>query len=86
MRDNATLAFAIAEPLSMSFVSLKQLKPMVSRNNRDSKAVATHVAAMKIVETERAQGRLKTDRLKALRLARQAEIEAPEAAVPKEKR
>jgi hypothetical protein len=41
---------------------------------------------MKIVEAERAQGRLKTDRLKALRLARQAEIETPEAAMPKEKR
>ena len=58
---------------------------MVSRNNRDAKADATHLAAMKIVEAERRHLQVKTDRLRALRLARQAESEALEAAPPAEK-
>jgi hypothetical protein len=46
---------------------------MTSRTSRDSKAQATHVAAMKIVEAEKVQHRLKTARLRQLRLAHQAE-------------
>jgi hypothetical protein len=58
---------------------------MVTRNNRDSKADATHLAAMKIVEAERSHRRVKTDRLRAQRLERQAEVEAPEPAPRPEK-
>lgn len=58
---------------------------MVTRNNRDTKADATHLAAMKIVEAERTHRQVKTDRLRALRLARQAETEVPERAPPPEK-
>lgn len=51
---------------------------MTSRMNRESKAQATHVAAMRIVEAEQAQQKLKTARLRQLRLARQAKTEADE--------
>ena len=43
--------------------------------SKDSKAQATHTAAMKIVETERSQRLLKTARLRQLRLAEQAKAE-----------
>ena len=39
--------------------------------SRDTKAQATHVAAMKIVATEKAQHASKTTRLRQLRLAQQ---------------
>jgi hypothetical protein len=58
---------------------------MVSRNNRDAKADATHVAAKKIVEAERSRLRVKTDRLRALRLARQDGGEVSESAPPRKK-
>lgn len=48
---------------------------MVSRTARESKAQSTHAAAMKIIEAEQAQRRLKTVRLRMLRLARQAEAD-----------
>jgi len=48
----------------------------VAGTSRDSKAQATHVAAMKIVEAEKAKHRLKTARLRQLRLAKQAEADA----------
>jgi hypothetical protein len=48
---------------------------MTSRISRESKAQATHIAAMKIVEAEKAQHRLKTARLRQLRLAHQAEAD-----------
>ncbi|MGE0240198.1 MAG: hypothetical protein AB7S59_15875 [Parvibaculaceae bacterium] len=51
--------------------------------SRDTKAQATHVAAMKIVEAEKAQHRLKTARLRQLRLAQQGKADedgrSPEA-------
>jgi hypothetical protein len=53
---------------------LEQQGTMVNRKARDAKADAIHVAAMKIIEAETAQRQLKTARLRALRLARQAEI------------
>lgn len=48
---------------------------MTSRTSRESKAQATHVAAMRIVEAEKAQHRLKTARLRQMRLAHQAEAD-----------
>jgi hypothetical protein len=51
---------------------------MTSRMNRESKAQATHVAAMQIVEAEKAQQKLKTARLRQLRLTQQAKTEAAE--------
>ncbi|WP_119275065.1 hypothetical protein [Taklimakanibacter deserti] len=56
---------------------------MVSRTARESKAQSTHVAAMRIIEAEKAQQQLKTARLRKLRLARQGEADkkdrSPEA-------
>ncbi|MGE3871678.1 MAG: hypothetical protein AB7F74_01855 [Parvibaculaceae bacterium] len=51
---------------------------MTSRMNRESKAQATHVAAMRIVEAEKAQQKLKIARLRQLRLTQQAKIDAAE--------
>jgi hypothetical protein len=51
---------------------------MTSRMNRESKAQATHIAAMQIVEAEKVQQKLKTARLRQLRLAQQAKAEANE--------
>ena len=48
---------------------------MTSRTSRESKAQATHLAAMKIVEAEKVQHRLKTARLRQLRLAQQTEAD-----------
>lgn len=48
---------------------------MVSRTAREFKAQSTHVTAMKIIEAEQKQRRLKTARLRELRLANQAEAE-----------
>ncbi len=48
---------------------------MASRTDRESKAQSTHVAAMKIIETEQNNRRLKTARLRELRLANQTEAE-----------
>jgi len=50
---------------------------MVSRTDRESKAQSTHVAAMKIIEAEQNNRRLKIARLRELRLANQAEAEEP---------
>ncbi|MGE0007153.1 MAG: hypothetical protein AB7S92_16375 [Parvibaculaceae bacterium] len=51
--------------------------------SRDSKAQATHVAAMKIVAAEKAQHLMKTARLRQLRLAQQGKADeegkSPEA-------
>jgi len=52
---------------------------MANRKNRTSAAQATHVTAMRIVEAERARGRNKTLRLRELRLAKEAEVDAPRA-------
>lgn len=52
---------------------VKKRERMTSRMSRESKAQATHVAAMKIVEAEKLQHRSKTVRLRQLRLANQAE-------------
>jgi hypothetical protein len=48
---------------------------MTSRLSRESKAQATHVAAMRIVEAEKVQHRLKTARLRQLRLASRAQAD-----------
>lgn len=48
---------------------------MVSRTAREFKAQSTHLTAMKIIEAEQKQRRLKTARLRELRLANQAEPE-----------
>jgi hypothetical protein len=48
---------------------------MVSRTARESKAQSTHVAAMRIIEAEKTQQRLKTARLRKLRQARQGEAD-----------
>ena len=58
---------------------------MVNRESRETKAETTHVVAMKIVETERTQGRVKTDRLRALRLAQEAKDEALAATAAEDK-
>lgn len=50
---------------------------MVSRTDRESKAQSTHAAAMKIIEAEQNNRRLKIARLRELRLANQAEAEEP---------
>ena len=47
----------------------------MSGTSRDSKAQATHAAAMKIVAAERAQHLSKTARLRQLRLAQTPESE-----------
>ena len=57
---------------------------MTSRMSRESKAQATHVAAMSIVEAEATQRRLKTARLRQLRLAHQAEADG-DGKIPEEK-
>jgi hypothetical protein len=57
---------------------------MANQANRDSKTEAIYATAKKIVEAERTQRRLKTDKLRALRLAKEAEIEAlPKAKTPR---
>lgn len=48
---------------------------MVSRTAREFKAQSTHLTAMKIIEAEQKQRRLKTARLRELRLAHQPEPE-----------
>ncbi len=48
---------------------------MVSRTAREFKAQSTHLSAMKIIEAEQKQRRLKTARLRELRLANQVEPE-----------
>lgn len=48
---------------------------MVSRTAREFKAQSTHLTAMKIIEAEQKQRRLKTARLRELRLANQPEPE-----------
>lgn len=58
---------------------------MANRESRETKANTTHAVAMKLVEMERAQGRVKTDRLRALRLAREAKDEALAAASAEDK-
>ena len=42
---------------------------MVSRTARESKAQLTHIAAMRIIESEKTQRQQKTARLRKLRLA-----------------
>ncbi len=48
---------------------------MVNRTTREFKAQSTHVAAMKIIEAEQKQRRMKTDRLRRLRMASQVAAE-----------
>jgi hypothetical protein len=48
---------------------------MVSRTSREFKAQSTHVTAMEIIAAEQKQHQLKTDRLRQLRLASQAQAE-----------
>jgi hypothetical protein len=48
---------------------------MSNRPNRDTKTEAIYAAAKKIIDAERTRHRSKTDRLRALRLAKEA---APE--------
>jgi hypothetical protein len=55
---------------------------MSNRPNRDAKTEAIYAAARKIIETEGAHCRAKTDRLKALRLAKEAESEEREENAP----
>jgi hypothetical protein len=54
---------------------------MANRKNRPSAAEATHVTAMRMVEAEQALGRKKTTRLRELRLAKEAEVDAPPAGI-----
>jgi hypothetical protein len=86
MRDSADRKFHSAfkrGETSLAAAALRQQGTMVSRKARDAKADAVHVAAMKIIEAENAQRRLKTARLRALRLARQAEIGPPDTQAAK---
>lgn len=53
---------------------------MVRRTTTESKADAIHTAAMRIIDAEALHRRMKTDRLRQLRLAREAE--AGESAPP----
>ena len=55
--------------------------------NRDTRTEAIYATAKKIIESESMKHRLKTDRLRALRLAKEAEIESstPDAAQSKTK-
>ena len=54
---------------------------MVSRTARESKAESTHIAAMKIIASEKTELQLKTAGLRKLRLARETEKnEKPELA------
>lgn len=48
---------------------------MVNRTTREFKAQSTYVAAMKIIEAEQKQRRMKTDRLRRLRMASQVAAE-----------
>jgi hypothetical protein len=55
---------------------------MSSRPNRDSKAEAIYASARKIIEAESHRHKAKTDRLRALRLAKEATGEPPAEKAP----
>lgn len=64
---------------------------MAKRNVSESKAEAIHVAAMRIIDAEAQQRRMKTARLKELRLAQESQAgkiaaTSPAAAKSKAKR
>lgn len=64
---------------------------MAKRNVSESKAEAIHVAAMRIIDAEAQQRRMKTARLKELRLAQESQAgkiasTSPSAAKSKAKR
>jgi hypothetical protein len=51
---------------------------MTWRKDSDSKAERIHATAMAIIETDKKRTRAKTERLRALRLAKEAGTEAPQ--------
>jgi hypothetical protein len=55
---------------------------MASQPNRDAKTEAIYASARKIIEAESRRQKAKTDRLRALRLAKEAVSGPPEAKAP----
>ena len=55
---------------------------MTKQSAGESRAEATHIAAMRIIDAEVQQRRLKTNRLRELRLAQEARSEDQTASPP----